>query len=134
MIKNMITNSLRLSSLPDVWKIDAVAMDWTPVFPLDRQPVAFKSARSNYGIDISHLLSSEDQDYGVLFPGENVEIIFERSMPIKKSNVSYVIHTRGYLHEWLNRQNEDSPLTSLGHMFGGKKIDLLYYLMQHERQ
>ncbi len=127
------TVSLRISSLPDVWKIDAAAMDWTPVIPLDRQPVAFKSAKSNYGIDMSCLLSSEDQDYGVLFPGEYVEIIFERPMPIKKSNVSYIIHTRGYLHEWLNRQSEDSPLASLGHMFGGKKIDLLYHLMQHER-
>jgi len=127
------TVCLRLSSLPDVWKIDLVAMDWTPVLPLERQPVTVKSARSNYGNDLSHLLRSEDQNYAVLFPGEYVEIFFERSMPIKKTKVSYIVQTRGYLHEWLNRLSEDSPLTSIGHMFGGKKIDLLYYLMQHER-
>lgn len=127
------TVHIRLSALPDVWKIDAVAMDWTPVTPLDMQPIITNSAQTQYGTDVYPTISSIDQKYAILIPGEHIEFTFEKTTSLANSTVSYIIHTRGYLHEWLNKQTESSPLSLIADMTGGTKIDFLNYLLQHER-
>ncbi|MDM7916985.1 MAG: hypothetical protein QUU85_17220, partial [Candidatus Eisenbacteria bacterium] len=68
---------IRLRSMADVWKIDALAVDWTPAAPLPAHPLPMLSAEADDdGADMLPLLLGSDDRYAVLLPPDAVELRF----------------------------------------------------------
>lgn len=91
---------VRLSSLADMWKLDAVALDWTPVEPLKPHPLAMRRARQSEGGSVSRALGARDGDYTVLLPGESIELEFQKHRQSHGTTVAYALEATGYLYEW----------------------------------
>ena len=95
------TIKIRLTGLADVWKIDAVQMDWTPVKPLKSVPVQLVSAIDPGNKEVSSALAFPDNNYVTLLPPEEIELTFKSIIPSSGKKVVYAISAQGYLYEWM---------------------------------
>jgi hypothetical protein len=147
------TVRVRLRSMADVWRIDAISADWTPAAPLPMRPVDLLSAIGPGGTDMRPLLRSDDDRYAILLPPDRVEMTFAGAgaepgartlMPGKtapNSRTVYVVAGRGYLHEWIPAQagdgesgigRSDEAAASLAAMVPeDQRIDFLKELLKH---
>ena len=124
---------IKLRSLPDVWKIDAVTIDWTPMQPLAMKPVPLISATGANNDNQTRQILAADHDYTVLLPGDKLEMAFADHTTRNPDQVTYMIGVRGYLHEWLRSPDGNDSLASLGQSFGKDRIESLSFLMQNKR-
>jgi hypothetical protein len=92
---------IRLSSLADVWKVDAAMVDWTPTQPLNPIDVPLKSAVGPGERDVKSDLSRNNKEYVTVFPSEKIDLVFGAIEPLPGKHVVYVCDVRGYLHEWM---------------------------------
>jgi len=92
------TVRIRLVSLADVWKIDAVQVDWTPVKPLVtvQIPVSFAE---NSCRDVRPQLLSADNQYVVLLPSDKIELAFEAPEFSSGKKAVYALGVQGFLYE-----------------------------------
>ena len=125
------TLRVRLISLADVWKIDAANMDWTPVQPLTYKPVDLVSATGPSKKDIMPLLKENDDRYTVLVPQQQIDLTFQSPHSERNKKISYVLKTRGYLHEWFI-QADDEDLSFSGFIPDDTKISYLKNLLQNK--
>jgi hypothetical protein len=95
------TVKVRLRALADVWRIDGVAVDWTPAKKLQTVVVPLVSAIGPDNADVSSLLAAPDDRYLVMFPGQSVSLTYSPVRPVSGGKVTYAIDVRGYLHEWM---------------------------------
>lgn len=91
---------VRLGSLADGWRIDAVEIDWTEVAPLEAHPLAMRSARDGSGTSMMEALEEMDTRYVVVLPGEGIEMTFEAYRASGQGVVAYALEAGGYLLEW----------------------------------
>lgn len=68
---------VRLESIPAFWRIDRVAVDYTPDRPLRVRKLAPAVAVDREGRDVSDLLAAEDGIEYVLEPGDAAELVFD---------------------------------------------------------
>ncbi len=125
---------IRLHSLPDVWKINSITLDWMPERARDIQTVPLHQADGPGGLSGKEILSRQDQDYAVLLPGDKIDLWFENKGLIKSPAVTAVLAVSGYLHEWL-RQDDTINTFSLGAagIWGNDRLAALTYLMNEKR-
>ena len=91
---------MRLSSLADLWKLDAVAVDWTPAEPLTPHVLGMRSVKQTGVSSVSRRLLARDANYTVLLPGEELQIEFDKRCPTRGYTVAYALEATGYLYEW----------------------------------
>ncbi|HET7497387.1 MAG TPA: hypothetical protein VFM00_03735 [Candidatus Eisenbacteria bacterium] len=94
------TVRVRLRSMADVWKIDALAADWTEAAPLTMEPMTLLRAAGPDGEDLSDALRGDDDRYAILVPPDRVELAYEARSRAPGNRVVYAVAGRGYLHEW----------------------------------
>jgi hypothetical protein len=94
------TIKIRLSCLTDVWKIDGIQIDWTPVQYLTKKPATLISALSKKYKDISDKISVSDNQYLVLLPPESIELIYNSEKSADNKKLVYILNAQGYLYEW----------------------------------
>jgi hypothetical protein len=98
---------LRLRALADVWKLDEVAVDWTPAAPLRTHDVPMTEAVDPGGNSVAGLLGRDDQQYVTLLPPEQVEIHFTDPIAAKEGQTVYAVRVGGYLLEWMAEPSAD---------------------------
>lgn len=126
------TVHVRLRSMKDVWKLDAVGVDWTPVKPLEQKPVTFLSALGPDSTDVSEQIGAADNTYVTLLPPDKIDLAlnpFPPSTPHAK--VVYALTVRGYLHEWIAKGDAVSS-TWAGSLPHGQRVNFLKMLLKQK--
>jgi hypothetical protein len=125
------TVRVRMRSMADVWKVDAIAADWTAASPLPMRPVDLLSAVGPAGDDLRQLIQEDDDRYAILFPPDRVELSFAAAEGTPGARIAYAVAGRGYLHEWIPEGSGDG-VTSLAAMVPReRRIDFLKELLKH---
>jgi hypothetical protein len=92
---------VRLSSLADVWKIDAVQLDVTTAVPLEPVEVPLVSASGPGKRDVAEIIRSSDQRYLSVLPSEKIELTYQALSARPGKKMVYALNVQGYLHEWV---------------------------------
>ncbi len=72
------TVKLRLTALADVWKIDAVSLDWTEVKKLDKELVPLISVDGQLSENQLELIHEKDDQYAILLPSQNIDLTYAK--------------------------------------------------------
>lgn len=122
--------TVRLSSLTDVWRIDAVSIDYTSVEPFALHPLEMTSVNISTGMDWRDAISFADSSYALLLPPDYMDITFDSTPVLDMQNPVYVFAAQGYLYEWFPVLEEPVQLVMLNEMTGNDRIELLKLLIQ----
>jgi hypothetical protein len=122
------TVRIRLRGMADVWKVDALSIDWTDASPLPMERVKLLSAIGPEGEDVRDLLGADDDRYAILVPPDRVELIYAAA---SGSRVVYAVAGRGYLHEWIPEGTEAGLATPVSWVPEERRIDFLKELVKH---
>jgi len=129
---NSNTLRVRLTSLADVWKLDAVHVDWTPVEPLEVRSLELTSAAEETQKNIQSTLEFRDDQYQVLLPPQYVDLTFKSDKALPGHKVSYALSVSGYIYEWMSFPAERSANLISGMIPDDTKITYLTKLLKHK--
>jgi hypothetical protein len=122
---------VRLSSLAEGWKIDAVEIDWTPVVPLEAHSLAMRSAAHSDGSSVVTPVGEADARYATILPGERIDLTFDAYHPHGNSRTAYALEASGFLIEWPPESEAVSPLSLLSASLGLDRVAVVNYLVRH---
>jgi len=91
---------LRLSSLTDTWRIDAVLLDCSSVKPLAMCPLNMTTVSASDGRDWSKAIARNDSEYALVLPPHRLDIAFDPEPTRAMQKPVYVFAAQGYLYEW----------------------------------
>ena len=97
---------IRLSSLTDVWHIDAVSMDFSTVQPLPLRPLEIMSVSASDQMNWEGAIKSNDSSYALILPPNYLDIMFDSAPTIDIQKPVYVLAAQGYLYEWFSKPTE----------------------------
>ncbi|MGD2218167.1 MAG: hypothetical protein PVJ64_15525 [Gemmatimonadales bacterium] len=109
---------VRLESIPSLWLIDQVAIDYSDDQPLEVRELYAETAVDASGRDVRAPLSAVDRDHYVLEPGDFAELAFRVPPTQEGAARSYLVRTTGWYRvhapeigepdvatlDWLERQ------------------------------
>jgi len=121
---------VRLSSLTDVWRIDAVSIDFSPVQPLPLHPLEMISASSSDQMNWEGAIKSSDSSYALILPSNYLDISFSSVTALSMRRPVYVFAAQGYLYEWFPTQTEPASSLISETMTGGDRIAMLKLLIK----
>ena len=122
---------VRLRSMADVWKIDAISAEWGDAEPLPMTPVDLLSAIGPSNEDLRDEIGADDGHYAILLPPDQVDLTFAAARPPAGGRVAYAVAGRGYLHEWEPR-GADSGRTMVASWVPEEgRIEFLKELLKH---
>jgi len=124
---------IKLTSLADVWKIDAVQMDWTPVHRIDGQSVPLISADGPFIGNAANLIAKKDEKYAVLLPAQKIDLRFSHLPVLKNKKYLYALRVGGYLYEWLPLKSGNAHFLSTKPITEMNKVALVKNLLQHRQ-
>ncbi|MFZ4620298.1 MAG: hypothetical protein ACOYNS_07055 [Bacteroidota bacterium] len=116
---------IKLSTLHDVWKFDAVQIDWTPSDPLTKRTIQLTRAVTENGENVMNNVSSADERYTVLLPSHSVECSFSAATTAKGKKMTYAAEIGGYLHEWFPQGEHNSNSLFSDKVSGPARLKLL---------
>jgi len=96
---------IRFRCMTDVWKLDAIFMDDSPVTRLITQEVTLTSAQFN-NKNIIDEIGKTDNNYVTLIPGEEINLEFEEIKYSNQKKINYALLVEGYLYEWVIDRSE----------------------------
>ncbi len=123
---------VRLSTLTDVWRIDAVTLDQSQVEPLPMQELRMTSAIASSNADMRRQLAAVDSSYAVMLPPDHVDIAFDAAPVAGMRSPVFVVAAQGYLYEWFPTQDEDNGEQLTASLDGQERIALLKSVLQHK--
>ena len=122
---------VRLRSMADVWKLDAVSAEWGDAQPLPMVAVPMLSAIGPEGEDLRDAIGADDGHYSILLPPDRVEFRFAAARPPAGGRVAYAVAGRGYLHEWAPRVADAGPTLLASWAPAGGRMEFLKELLKH---
>ncbi len=125
------TVRLRLTSMADVWRIDAIRADWADAVPLTATELPLLSAVGQDGEEFGHLLCADDDRYAILLPPDRVDLRFQAPEDATTRAYIYAVAGRGYLHEWLSNSRPEGLGTLAEAIPGERRIDFLKEVLRH---
>ena len=123
---------IRLTCLSDVWKIDAVQMDWGLAKPLQSQAVPLFLATGSDGKNKVSLLTNADDKYAILLPPEKIDLKFKVLPPVPGKKITYAMSARGYLYEWIQQKTDQNIFSMFTNLIQDSKIDYLKHLLKNK--
>jgi hypothetical protein len=123
---------VRLSTLTDVWRIDAVTLDASPAEPLPMHELSMTTAAGSRGDDMMQRLADADSRYAMLLPPEHVDIRFDAAPAAGMRAPVYIIAAQGYLYEWFPTPDEASEDGLTASLQGHERIALLKSVLKHK--
>lgn len=123
---------VRLSSLTDVWRLDAVSMDFSPVKPLPLQQLEMNSVIASDNKNWEDAIKSNDSSYALILPPNYLDIQFSTVEALRMQNPVYVFAAQGYLYEWFPTQKESAIPFITGTMEGADRIEMLKNLIKQK--
>lgn len=124
---------VRLSCLSDVWKLDAVTVDWTRTRPLPVSEVPLLRAQDPSGTDLRHLLRADDESYAVMFPPQYLEFSCKALPPRPGKQTAYALRVGGYLHEWI-RESDNLMAVMAGVLSDEQRLDFARSMLFHRER
>ena len=121
---------IKLKSLADVWKIDAVQVDWTAVKKINGQKIPLISADGPFVADLSGRIEAFDNQYTVLLPSQKIDLDFNSPAPVENKKYLYVLRVGGYLYEWLPCGTADSQFADMNSFTGMNKVNWVKALLR----
>ena len=125
------TIRVRLSSLADTWRIDAVEVDWTPTLPLETHSLHMRSAFHSTQGAVSECLREADGNYARVLPGERIDMEFDAFHSPAGRKISYALGARGYLYEWLPDAPATEHVPATFASFGPDRVAVVNRLIRH---
>jgi hypothetical protein len=123
------TVRIRLRGMADVWKLDALTMDWTQASALPMKRLQLLSAVGPQDLDMRGLLDQSDGRYAILLPPDRIELSYA---PALGARVVYAVEGRGYLHEWIPRSATSGLVATVSWVPEERRLDFLKdLLLQH---
>jgi hypothetical protein len=87
---------VRLTGIPDFWRIDRVGIDTAPAAPILKQEVRPEIVRQQRGLDVRGPLIAEDDSVYVIGPGDRVEMLFRVPPPSKGRERAFLSRTAAW--------------------------------------
>ena len=128
--KNMLR--IRLSSLTDVWRIDAVSIDFSPVRPLSLHSLKMISVKSSDKNNCENAIKSNDSLYALILPPNYIDIHFESVPVLEMRKPIYILAIQGYLYEWFSNPKESTDNLVATEMSSGDRVAMLKLLVQQK--
>jgi len=98
--------TIRVSSLMDVWHIDALSIDLFAKESLKMHPLEMTLVKaSNKQVGHRKAIGAIDTTYSLLMPADYLDIEFDASQTLNMQNPQYIFSARGYLYEWFPKVN-----------------------------
>ena len=91
---------IRLRCLSDVWEIDAIRFDDSPINKLIMHQPKLLYYRSDAQNDLKYITKKDDL-YTKLLPGQSIELEYEVVQTPRHKKITYAITSGGYLYEWI---------------------------------
>ena len=91
---------IRLRCLSDVWKIDALSFDDSPINKLNMHHPILLYYRSDAQNDLNYITKKDDL-YTKLLPGQSIYLEYEIVKAPSNKKITYAITSGGYLYEWI---------------------------------
>jgi len=126
------TVKLRLNALADVWKIDAVNLDWTEVKQLDKKMVPLLSVDGQLSENQIELITEKDDQYAILLPSQNIDLTYAKQRAPAGKKLCYTLDVGGYLYEWFPQKNSTSLFAGFGDIINNDRIGFVKYLLKHK--
>jgi hypothetical protein len=122
---------IKLCSLPDVWKIDAVTLDRSAFTPIRKHELYLKSMTGpNHSATLSNIMDADDH-YAIIFPGDTLFIEFESLKEKFTKPLTCMVTVQGYLHEWFPHQDKVTVFNQFNNLpIGANRVTMLSHLMQ----
>jgi len=99
---------VRLSSMTDVWHIDAISVDYDSQELLPILPLNLTSANTaNDSIDIQKVIANSDSLYTTIMPSEYIDLTFRDGPSSAMQNPNYIVSVQGYFYEWFPKTEDD---------------------------
>jgi hypothetical protein len=121
---------VRLSSLTDVWRIDAVSMDFSPVQPLPLHPLDIMSVSASDRMNWESAIKSGDSSYALILPSNYLDISFRSDAALGMQRPVYVFAAQGYLYEWFPTKTEPASSVISETVTGGDRVSMLKLLIK----
>jgi hypothetical protein len=123
---------VRLSSLTDVWRIDAASIDFSPVQPLSMHSLEMISVNSSDKNNWENAIKSNDSSYALILPPNYISIQFDSVPVLKMQKPVYILATQGYLYEWFPKPKESSENLIANEMPSGDRVAMLKLIIQQK--
>lgn len=91
---------IRLRCLSDVWEIDAISFDDSPLNNLIIHQPELLYYQSDAQSNLNSILD-KDNLYSKLLPGQSIQLEYATVSAPKNKKITYAITVGGYLYEWL---------------------------------
>jgi len=121
---------VRLSSLTEVWRIDAVSVDFSIVQPLPLHPLEMVSVSASDKMNWESAIKSSDSSYAVILPPNYLDITFDSAPTLGMQRPVYVFAAQGYLYEWLPTQTEPFSSVFSEATTGGDRVAMFKLLIE----
>jgi hypothetical protein len=123
---------VRLSSLTDVWCIDAVSIDFSPVQPLSMHSLKMISVKSSDKNNWENAIKSNDSLYALILPPNYIDIHFDSVPVLEMRKPIYILAIQGYLYEWFSKPKESADNFVATEMSSGDRVAMLKLLVQQK--
>jgi hypothetical protein len=123
---------IRLSSLTDVWRIDAIGIDFSAVKPLVLHPLNMTSVRSSDNAHWDNAIAATDSTYALILPPDHLDLTFDAAPGTGMQKPVYVFAAQGYLYEWLSRSVPPSTSLRAETAQGKDKVEMFKLLIQQK--
>jgi len=123
---------VRLSTLTDVWRLDAVSIDFSPVQPLPLHPLEMNSVSASDNKKWEDAVKSSDSSYALILPPNYLDIQFNSAAALGMKKPVYLFAAQGYLYEWFPTQKESSTPFITETMEGADRIVMLKNLIKQK--
>ena len=118
---------VRLSSLTDVWRLNAVAVDYSPVRPL---PMVELPMTSDLTQKLRDALASDDSSYATLLPPDQFDARFDAAPTTDMQHPVYIFAAKGYLYEWFPKQESPKFSFAADAVTGYDRVAMLKLLIK----
>jgi hypothetical protein len=123
---------VRLSTLTDVWRIDAVAIDESPAVPIPMHELRMTAAVGSRGDDMQQQVQLADSSYAIVLPPNHIDMQFDASPVAGMHKPVFIVAAQGYLYEWFPTRDDDAPPSVTDALTGSERIALLKSILQHQ--
>jgi hypothetical protein len=123
---------IQLKSVTDIWKIDAVGLDWTPVEKLEKKVVPLLSIGGQLSENQIELIDKKDDQYAVLLPSQKIDLVFKNLAAPEGKNLCYALDVGGYLYEWLPEKKTSSLFAGYREIIGPDRIGFAKFLLKNK--
>jgi hypothetical protein len=125
------TVKVRLYSLANNWKIDAVELNWTAVEKLEKKVVPLLSIGGQLSEDQINLIQEKDNQYTILLPSQNVDLTNNNLNASTGIRFAYAPDVGGYMYEWLPEKSRSSIFAGFGNIISTDKTEFVKFLLHN---